>query len=101
MPEGGVVPMPIKTYSKFSKAEGRALTYLRWQGYQGGQWVQKHLGRAEVNATQIRALKLEIEYLNEQLDNLLSELVSKKQKIEELQARLNELEGEGRGDNEE
>ena len=87
--------MPIKTYSKFSKTEGRALTYLRWQGYQGGQWVQKHLGRAGVKAIEIRALKLEIDYLNEHLDNLLSELVLKKQKIEALQARLKELEEEG------
>ena len=87
--------MPIKTYSKFSKTEGRALTYLRWQGYQGGQWVQKHVGRAGVKANKIRALKLEIDYLNEHIDNLLSELVLKKQKIEALQARLKELEEEG------
>ncbi len=91
--------MPIKTYSKFSKTEARELTYLRWQGYQGGQWVQKHLGRAGVKANEIRALKLEIDYLNEHLDNLLSELVVKKQKVEELQARLKELEDEGQGDN--
>lgn len=91
--------MPIKTYSKFSKTERRELTYLRWQGYQGGQWVQKHVGRAGVKANKIRALKLEIEYLNEHLDNLLSELVVKKQKVEALQAELQELEGEGRGNN--
>ena len=91
--------MPIKTYSKFSKTERRELTYLRWQGYQGGQWVQKHVGRAGVKANKIRALKLEIEYLNEQLDNLLSELVVKKQKVEALQARLKDLEGKERGDN--
>ena len=88
--------MPIKIYTKFSKAEGRELTYLRWQGYQGGRWVQKHLGRAGEKAIEIRALKLEIDYLNEHLDNLLSELVLKKQKVEELQAQLNELEDEER-----
>ena len=87
--------MPIKTYSKFSKTEGRELSYLRWQGYQGGQWVQKHVGRTRVKANTIRALKLEIEYLNEQLDNLLSELVLKKQKVEELQTQLKELEDKG------
>ena len=93
--------MPIKEYSKFSKTERRELTYLRWQGYQGGQWVQKHLGRAGVKANEIRALKLEIDYLNEHIENILSELVSKKQKVEELQVRLKELEEEGQGDNEE
>ena len=91
--------MPIKRYSKFSKTEGKELTYLRWQGYQGGQWVQKHLGRARVKATELRALNLEIDYLNEQIDNSLSEIVSKKKKVEELQARLKELEKEGQGDN--
>jgi len=93
--------MPIKTYTKFSKTEGRALSYLRWQGYQSGQWVQKHVGRTEVKANKIRALKLEIDYLNELIDNLLSELVVRKQKVEELQAQLNELEDEGQGGNEE
>jgi predicted RNase H-like nuclease (RuvC/YqgF family) len=48
-----------------------------------------------------KSKKLEIDYLNEKIDNLLSELVLKKQKVEELQARLNELEEEGQGDNEE
>ena len=92
--------MPIKTYTKFSKKEGREFTYLRWQGYTCGQWVQKHIGRAGLKTTEIRALKLEIDYLNEQIENLLSELVLKKTKVEELQARLNELEEEGQGDNE-
>ena len=93
--------MPIKEYTKFSRKEGRAFTYLRWQGYIGGQWVQKHIGRAGVKATEIRALKLEIDYLNEQIENLLSELVLKKQKVEELQARLKELEEEEQKENEE
>lgn len=95
--------MPIKSYTKYSKKERRHYTYLRWQGYQDGQWVQKHLGRAGVKANEITALKLEIDYLNEHIDNLLSELVEKKQKVEELQARLNELELEevGQGDYEE
>jgi len=93
--------MPIKTYKKFSKTEGRELSYLRWQGYQGGQWVQKHVGRAEVKAHKIRALRMEIDYLNELIDNLLSELVVRKQKVEALQAQLQELEDKGREDNEE
>jgi len=93
--------LPIKKYSKFSKKEGREFTYLRWQGYQGGQWVQKHLGKAGVKATEIMALELEVDYLNKHIDNLLSELILKKRKIEELQARLKELEEEGQGDNEE
>jgi predicted RNase H-like nuclease (RuvC/YqgF family) len=92
--------MPIKTYTKFSKTEGRELSYLRWQGYQGGQWVQKHIGRAEVKANKIRALRMEIDYLNELIDNLLSELVVRKQKVEELQARLKELEEERHEDKE-
>ncbi len=92
--------MPIKTYKKFSKTEGRELSYLRWQGYQGGQWVQKHVGKADVKAHKIRALRMEIEYLNELIDNLLSELVVRKQKVEELQAQLNKLEDEGQGGNE-
>jgi hypothetical protein len=87
--------MPIKTYSKFSKTEGRELSYLRWQGYQGGQWVQKHIGRADVKAHKIRSLRMEIEYLNELIDNLLSELVVRKQKVEELKAQLKEIEDEG------
>jgi hypothetical protein len=93
--------MPIKTYTKFSKTEGRELSYLRWQGYQGGQWVQKHIGRAGVKANKITALRMEIDYLNELIDNLLSDLVVRKQKVEELQAQLQELEGKGQGDNEE
>ena len=38
---------------------------------------------------------MEIDYLNELIDNLLSVLVVKKQKVEELQAQLKELEGKG------
>ncbi|MFX1519187.1 MAG: hypothetical protein ACFFCD_04630 [Promethearchaeota archaeon] len=93
--------MPIKTYKKFSKTEGRELSYLRWQGYQDGQWVQKHIGRADVKTNKIEALRKEIEYLNELIDNLLSELVVRKQKVEALQAQLQELEEEGQEDNEE
>ncbi|MFX1519576.1 MAG: hypothetical protein ACFFCD_06630 [Promethearchaeota archaeon] len=93
--------MPIKTYKKYSKTEGRELSYLRWQGYQGGQWVQKHVGRADVKTHKIRALKLEIKYLNELIDNLLSDLVVRKQKVEALQAQLQELEEKGQGDNKE
>jgi hypothetical protein len=93
--------MPIKTYTKFSKTEGRELSYLRWQGYQDGQWVQKHVGRADVKAHKITALRMEIDYLNELIDNLLSDLVVRKQKVEVLQAQLQELEGKGQGDNEE
>jgi len=92
--------MPIKTYKKFSKTEGRELSYLRWQGYQDGQWVQKHVGRAEVKANKIKALTLEIDYLNELIDNLLSELVVRKQKVEALQTQLKELKGKGQEDNE-
>jgi len=44
---------------------------------------------------------MEIDYLNELIDNLLSVLVVKKQKVEELQAQLKELEDEGQRDNEE
>lgn len=93
--------MPIKTYTKFSKTEERELSYLRWQGYQGGQWVQKHIGRADVKANKIKALRMEIDYLNELIDNLLSELVVRKQKVEALQAQLKELEDKGQEDNEE
>jgi len=93
--------MPIKTYTKFSKTEARELSYLRWQGYQDGQWVQKHVGRADVKAHKIIALRMEIDYLNELIDNLLSDLVVRKQKVEALQAQLQELEGRGQGDNEE
>lgn len=46
-----------------------------------------------------RSKKLEIDYLNEQIDNLLSELVLKKQKVEELQTQLQELEGTVKGHN--
>jgi len=46
-------------------------------------------------------IRMEIDYLNELIDNLLSELVVRKQKVEELQAQLKELEEEGQGDNEE
>ncbi|MFX1521280.1 MAG: hypothetical protein ACFFCD_15305 [Promethearchaeota archaeon] len=67
----------------------------------GGQWVQKHIGKAGLKATEIKALKLEIDYLNEQVENLLSDLVLKKQMVEKLHARLKELEEEGQGDNEE
>jgi hypothetical protein len=44
---------------------------------------------------------MELDYLNELIDNLLSELVVRKQKVEEIQAQLQELEEEGQGDNEE
>jgi hypothetical protein len=44
---------------------------------------------------------MEIDYLNELIDNLLSDLVVRKQKVEELQAQLQELEGNEQGDNEE
>ena len=93
--------MPIKTYSKFSKTEGRELSYLRWQGYQDGQWVQKHVGRADVKAHKIIALRMEIDYLNKLINNLLSDLVVRKQKVEALQSQLQELEGKGQEDNEE
>jgi hypothetical protein len=93
--------MPIKTYTKYSKKEKGHFTYLRWQGYQDGQWVQKQIGRAGVKANKIKALKLEIDYLNELIDNLLSELVVRKQTVEALQTQLQELEDKGQGDNEE
>jgi hypothetical protein len=38
---------------------------------------------------------MEIDYLNELIDNLLSDLVVRKQKVEALQAQLHELEDKG------
>jgi septal ring factor EnvC (AmiA/AmiB activator) len=78
--------MPIVTYKKGSSE------FIRWQGYVNGRLKQIHCGIAGVLENEKKALKLEIDYLEDYIVRTQSELYEKKMELEELKAKLDALE---------
>lgn len=84
------IEIPIVTYSKFSKKEGRDIHYLRWQGYIGGKKVQEHIGKAGVIKHEIEAAQKDIEYLQNLIENTKNELYLREEKLQRLQELVKE-----------
>ena len=74
----------IQTYTKSET------TYIKWQGVIDGEFVQVHCGRADEPESEIRAVKLEIQYLENKVREIQAELYLHMKRLEELQTKVKE-----------
>ena len=82
--------MPIVTYSKYSKKEERNVNYLRWQGYESGKKIQKHIGKAGDPKAEKCAIEMDIKYLKELIERTKDELYLREQQLKNHEARIHD-----------